>query len=237
MTAQADLESRLQEAERKLIESEKNHTYWYRRACIAEAALQPFSDRFEEVAAARNEGRLAPKTPGMVVEARYETAHRVLAEMRKTGKPEIENLEDYVRQERQRKMHRWALRSFGLDRMGIYDRAVRLYEESVELFFAWIYDAVAEDLQIDHGPEAHAKWVEVAQNARDHAIRVLDAKMVEPPGKVEQEIGGVALTLNIGAQVSGHAVALCERQEFERVLSKPQTHWTAREAFKQDQGL
>lgn len=233
-----------------LYKEQKEHGYWYRRACFAELALGVFERhrtpwrealrRAENTATPPNVDHDDPRYwrhERKALNDAFDALDRVLAESRKTGKPEIENLEDYVRQERQRKMHGWALRSFGPDRMGIYDRAVRLYEESVELFFAWIYDAVAEDLQIDHGPEAHAKWVEVAQNARDHAIRVLDAKMVEPPGKVEQEIGGVALTLNIGAQVSGHAVALCERQEFERVLSKPQTHWTAREAFKQDQGL
>jgi hypothetical protein len=67
--------------------------------------------------------------------------------------------------------------------------------------------------------------------------KLVDYTFDSPAGRLGQEIGGVGLTLLALAEAADHSAEACEAAEIERVLSKPLSHFAARNKVKNDAGF
>ena len=107
----------------------------------------------------------------------------------------------------------WAIRCFGEDH--VYNpraRALRLAEEAVEL---------AQALDV----------------GRDVMHLLIDAVYNRPPGKMDQELGGVAMTFTVLAASFDNDPDEYLMAELRRVLAKPSEHFAARNEEKNKLGL
>lgn len=108
---------------------------------------------------------------------------------------------------------RWATRCFGPDHVNSPEqRAVRFLEEAIEL-----YQATGAD--------------------REMALKLVNFVFDRPVGDVENELGGVGLTLLLIANATGHDADAAEEKELLRVLEKPRGEFAARNQKKNDAGF
>jgi len=118
-----------------------------------------------------------------------------------------------MRNQRQREVHEWCAAAFGVEHASsVPQRAVRLLEETIEA-----YQAAGGDLEMAH--------------------RLLDFVFRHPVGSLNQELGGIGLTLLALAQAAGLSADDEERREFDRVLKKPLAWFHARNEAKNDAGF
>lgn len=118
-----------------------------------------------------------------------------------------------LRSARQHRVNAWCAEAFGSDHAAsVPERALRLIEEALEA--------------------AQAAGINSAM-----AHRLVDHVYSRPTGELEQELGGVGLTLLALASAAGLDADHTEQQELDRVLSKPASHFTARNAAKIAAGL
>lgn len=109
--------------------------------------------------------------------------------------------------DRQQKVLAWALENFGPVALNRDERAARLVEEAIEV-------AQAEGLSL-----------EVLQ-------RIAERVYSRPAGKLAQEIGGLAITLDALAENCGLSVDQSANDELERILALPKDWWTRKHAEK-----
>lgn len=107
----------------------------------------------------------------------------------------------------------WACRSFGADHVYNFPiRALRLTEEAVEL-------AQAYGLP------------------KEKVLDLVEIVYGRPPGKPEQELGGVMMTATVLAGAHGHDPDRYFEIELRRVLAKSSDHFAKRNQDKIDLGL
>ena len=116
------------------------------------------------------------------------------------------------RDERQRQVYDWVRTTFGLSNQDSRERALRFFEEAVEL-------AQAEGL------------------SERELLRVVEHVFAKPAGSVAQEAGGVGTTLLAYCESKGISADDAERREFERVLAIPAEHFRRRHKVKSDAGV
>lgn len=114
---------------------------------------------------------------------------------------------------RQRQIMNWAKAAFGVDEAtALPQRGLRLLEEAIEAF-----QACGGDEEIAH--------------------KLVGYVFTRPKGEIGQELGGVAVTALILAEAAGLSAEEEECREVRRVLSKPTSHFTARNASKNAAGF
>jgi NTP pyrophosphatase (non-canonical NTP hydrolase) len=119
----------------------------------------------------------------------------------------------WSRDVRQAKIAFWAEQAFGRDQAtSLPQRGIRLLEEAIEAF------------QACGGTEAKAHELVTFVFGRD-------------PGKIGQELGGVAVTTLALAAAAGLSADEEECREIRRVLSKPIAEFTERNARKNAAGF
>ncbi|WP_439398510.1 hypothetical protein ACRQ5Q_14565 [Bradyrhizobium sp. PMVTL-01] len=107
----------------------------------------------------------------------------------------------------------WALRSFGHEHVyNLSIRALRCAEEAIEL--AQAYDV-----------------------PKSTVLQLVDVVYSRPPGNVDQELGGVAMTATILAAARHQDLDSYLETELRRVLAKPVEHFKQRNQDKVDLGL
>lgn len=117
------------------------------------------------------------------------------------------------RDERQLAVHGWCIAAFGDNHAhSIPQRGIRLAEEAIETA-----QACGCDKEMVH--------------------RLVDHIYSKPAGELFQEIGGVGITLLALAEASGHSAEAAEKAELQRILSKPPSHFTARNDAKNAAGF
>lgn len=117
------------------------------------------------------------------------------------------------RRVRQRNVHDWCIAAFGDDHArSIEQRGIRLVEEAIEAGQA-------------------------AGCSAEMIHRLVDHIYTKPVGDLRQELGGVGVTVLACAEAAGIDADEAERDEVERVLSKPLAHFTARNAAKNAAGF
>jgi NTP pyrophosphatase (non-canonical NTP hydrolase) len=116
------------------------------------------------------------------------------------------------RKQRQRRTFDWSLNEFGPEFCTPRSRALRFVEESLEL---------AQAVGLDE--------MDVAKLVA-HVFR-------KPKGDIEQEFGGVGVTLLALGESLGIDVDLAESRELARVLSKPAGFYRARQEAKAREGV
>lgn len=195
--------------------------YWFRRAHLAEEALKPFDRMYttiiDQVPDVETKGAVDLDLDDLLFE-HCKTAHVVLAEMRKNP---MVNIEDYARDERQRKFFKFALRTWGDVAAGLEQRAIRGLEEQLELTDAVRVKFITES---DSGP--NNTTADISPKGRCKYLRDLVKQLVKhitrkPADDPAREIGGVLLTTIATAEVLGLSAATCEKNEFIRVQAKP----------------
>lgn len=118
-----------------------------------------------------------------------------------------------TRDELQKRVTAWAVECFGEEEAtSLPQRALRLLEESVELFQA-------------------------CGNSVEMARKLVDYVFDRPPGDVAQEIGGVSVTLLVLCAAAGMSADVEERREIVRVVSKSASHFSDRNAAKNTVGF
>jgi len=122
-------------------------------------------------------------------------------------------IEAAARDTRQKQVADWCAAAFGTDQAAsIQQRGVRLLEEAVE-----VYQACGCDPAMAH--------------------KLVDYVFSRPPGTIQQELGGVGVTVLALANAAGISADKAESDEVARVLSKPLAHFTARNQAKNDAGF
>ena len=116
------------------------------------------------------------------------------------------------RDARQATVFQWCIAAFGSDQANITQRALRLLEESIEA-----YQAAGGDRAMGH--------------------ELLDYVFDRPPGEIQQELGGVGIGVLALAAAAGCSADEAERREVDRVMSKPLSHFAARNQAKIDAGF
>lgn len=117
------------------------------------------------------------------------------------------------RDQRQHMIADWAIAAFGTaEATGIPQRGLRLLEEAIEAF------------QACGGDEAIAH-------------KLVTYVFGRPPGQIDQELGGVAVTMLALAAAAGLSADEEECREVHRVLSKPLREFTERNANKNAAGF
>lgn len=119
---------------------------------------------------------------------------------------------EHERDYRQRVILDWVKRMWGQAAMTAVERALRVVEEAIELCQA-----------VGVSPDVVHKLV-------DHVYR-------KPAGKVEQEIGGITITLLAFAALHGISAEKCERDELRRILDLPREHFFKRQQIKAEAGV
>lgn len=120
---------------------------------------------------------------------------------------------DSPRDRRQRQTHAWCVAAFGdHDARSIAQRGLRLAEEAIETAQACGCDAAMLHRLVDH---VYAK----------------------PVGELDQELGGLGVTLLALAQAAGLSADRAEHRELERVMAKPLEHFAARNEAKKSAGF
>lgn len=114
---------------------------------------------------------------------------------------------------RQTLIGEWTTRSFGEQEACSYpQRGIRLLEEAAE---AAQVCAVTEEM----------------------ALNMIRYVYSRPSGNLNQELGGVGVTLLALAHAAGRSADLCEQTEIARVLNKPIEHFRQRNQAKNDAGF
>lgn len=112
---------------------------------------------------------------------------------------------------RQKVVVEWGRRAFGADHMADkIVRAARFMEEAAEL-------------------------VQAIGLPKDHAQRAFDHAYSRPAGNVNQEAGGVAVTLMALCDTVGLSAEQCEITEINRCLSKDEMEFSLRNQQKVEQ--
>lgn len=107
----------------------------------------------------------------------------------------------------------WAIRCFGVEHVThIPTRAMRVAEEAIEL---------AQAAQVD----------------KETIYRIVDAVYAKPRGNLDQEIGGVMLTLAIFSNSAYVDPNISFETELCRVLRMPPEHFAARNQSKVKAGF
>lgn len=107
----------------------------------------------------------------------------------------------------------WGVSAFGGDHVhSVGQRAIRFLEEAIEL-----YQACGGDVLMAH--------------------KLLDFVFNRPPGKIENELGGVGVTTLVLAAAAGLSADECERKEVARVLSKDPEEFAKRNREKNEAGF
>lgn len=117
-----------------------------------------------------------------------------------------------VRDNRQRSIFQWAIEALGLEDCTPRVRMLRFVEEAVEL-----------------------AQVQGLKPAEVH--RLVDYVFARPVGKLEQEVGGVSVTLHAFCESIGIRLVDCEQDEIHRINSKPIEHFRKRQREKMEAGL
>lgn len=117
-----------------------------------------------------------------------------------------------TRDERQAAITEWTRSTFGEATLCKEERVMRLLEEVVEL-------AQAEGVPF-----------EVVRRIAGHVY-------AKPPGRAEQEVGGITITLAAYCGVTGLSAEECEKKEFARVLAISRSHFQERHNRKADAGI
>lgn len=140
--------------------------------------------------------------------------------------------EEDARDRRQHAVLKWAKSTFSgvasetgeiVDACSPQQRALRFLEEAIELCQASLHEAGT----------SHEDTVRFGVQAHNLVTRIF----AKEPGKVFQETGAVMVTLLALAEVAGVSVAKAEEAEFQRVLSKPDDWFRARQKAKLDAGF
>lgn len=114
---------------------------------------------------------------------------------------------------RQKLITKWAIDSFSeAEALSIEQRGLRLLEEAIEL---------AQVCKVDQ--RMIHKLVDYVYN--------------RPIGHIQQEIGGVGLTLLVLAEAAATNADLCEVTEIQRVLIKPKEFFAERNRQKNADGF
>lgn len=117
------------------------------------------------------------------------------------------------RDQRQTMIASWAELAFGREEAtGVPQRGLRLLEEAIEA-----YQACGGDEALAH--------------------KLVKFVFERPPGQVGQELGGVAVTVLALAAAAGLSADEEECREIHRVLSKPLSEFTERNASKNAAGF
>lgn len=116
------------------------------------------------------------------------------------------------RDNRQALVGTWAFECFQQEALSLPQRGLRLGEETFEA------------CQVLETPVA---------KLRD----LLDYVYARAPGKLDQEMGGVGVTLLALGAAAGISADAAEEAEVQRVLAKPRSHFTARNQAKNDAGF
>lgn len=118
-----------------------------------------------------------------------------------------------TRDERQIRVADWCAAAFGnAHAASVPQRGIRLAEEAIEAAQSAGCDAAMVHKLVDH-------------------------IFAKEPGKLNQEIGGVGITLLALAQSAAISADAEESRELDRVLSKPLAHFAARNQAKNDAGF
>lgn len=118
-----------------------------------------------------------------------------------------------ARNQRQKDGLSWALRTFGAQAAGNLDERIRRFtEEALEL----------------------AQAVGMSEAAAIDLVRYVYAR---PVGEVEQEVGGVGLSLLAFCEFIGVSADECESRELARVLAKDAGYFRARQDAKARAGV
>lgn len=113
-----------------------------------------------------------------------------------------------LRSKRQAAINRWAIKCFGVaEALSLPQRGLRLAEEAIELA-----QAVGTD------------------PTKLHVL--IDYVYARPPGTIEQELGGVGVTVLALAAAAGVSANDCEIAETRRVLAKDPVHFAQRNTEK-----
>lgn len=130
-----------------------------------------------------------------------------------TGPQLLSAAETYCRNPtRQKKVMSWALENFGPVAANRDERAARLLEEAIEI-------AQIQGLSIS-----------LIQRIAEHVYS-------RPPGRLGQEIGGVAITLDALAENTGFSVEEEAGRELARILALPKEWWKRKHAVKVAAGV
>lgn len=133
-------------------------------------------------------------------------------------KHQLDLLNSISRNTRQHVVAGWCRRSFGYGTTGYNaaeqaeERNLRFLEEAIELF-----QACGGDKEMAH--------------------KLVDVIFEKPVGNLEQEFGGVGVTLLALANSVSVSADDSEKNELARVLSKPPEYWAARNQRKNEIGL
>lgn len=120
---------------------------------------------------------------------------------------------ELARDNRQKIVSDWCAAAFGIDHAtSLPQRGIRLLEEAVEL-------------------------AQACGCSTDMAHKLIDFVFSRPIGKIEQELGGVGVTLLALASAAGHSADGEEAAEVARVLAKPPSYFTARNEAKNAAGF
>ena len=117
-----------------------------------------------------------------------------------------------ARWHRQRQILEWCKASFGEKSLALPQRGIHMLEEAIEL--------------------AQAVGVDPAM-----AHKLIDFVYDRPKGSVAEELGGIGVCVAALAEAAGLDADECEVLEFERVLSKPTSHFAARNEAKNAAGF
>ena len=130
-----------------------------------------------------------------------------------TSMATIEDVRSLTRDARQQRITDWAKAAFGVaEATGLAQRGVRLLEEAIEAF-----QACGGDEEIAHKLVAYV--------------------FARPAGNVDQELGGVCVTVLALAAAAGLSADEEECREVHRVLSKPLREFSERNANKNAAGF
>jgi Predicted pyrophosphatase len=117
------------------------------------------------------------------------------------------------RSDRQHHVHNWCVAAFGDDHArSIEQRGIRLAEEAIE------------------AAQASGCKAEMVHRLVDHIYG-------KPVGELDQELGGVGVTLLALAHAAGIDADDAEAREVARIMSKPLEHFSARNAAKNAAGF
>ena len=125
----------------------------------------------------------------------------------------IDDVRKLSRNDRQQQVTTWARAAFGeAEATGLAQRGVRLLEEAIEAF-----QACGGDEEIAH--------------------KLVAFVFARPAGTVAQELGGVSVTVLALAAAAGLSADEEECREVHRVLNKPVSEFTVRNANKNAAGF
>lgn len=101
---------------------------------------------------------------------------------------------------KQKEVFNWASRVFGDPLINDNERAARVIEEAAE---------IAQCLGL----------------SRERLDRIVDRTYNRPKGKIDQELGGMIITLETLAEYQNVNLREVAELEWQRVISKPQRFW------------